>query len=55
VLRRQVWDRLEGTLATVLYAVLHGAVLVRVHDVAAVAQTVRLLEALNSRAVAAGA
>jgi dihydropteroate synthase len=48
VLRRQVWDRLEGTLATVLYAVLHGAVLVRVHDVAAVAQTVRLLEALNS-------
>jgi dihydropteroate synthase len=50
VLRRQVWDRLEGTLATVLYAVLHGAVLVRVHDVAAVAQTVRLLEALNSRA-----
>jgi dihydropteroate synthase len=47
VLRRQVWDRLEGTLATVLYAVLHGAVLVRVHDVAAVAQTVRLLEALN--------
>jgi dihydropteroate synthase len=50
VLRRQVWDRLEGTLATVIYAVLHGAVLVRVHDVAAVAQTVRLLEALNSRA-----
>jgi dihydropteroate synthase len=34
----------------VLYAVLHGAVLVRVHDVAAVARTVRLLEALNSRA-----
>jgi dihydropteroate synthase len=50
VLRRQVWDRLEGTLATVLYAVLHGAGLVRVHDVAAVAQTVRLLEALNGRA-----
>src|SRR3989440_3568037 len=49
VLRRQVCDRLEGTLATVLYAVLHGAVLVRVHDVAVVAQTVRLLEALNSR------
>jgi len=49
VLRRQVWDRLEGTLATVLYAVLYGAALVRVHDVAAVAQTVRLLEALNSR------
>jgi dihydropteroate synthase len=52
VLRRQVWDRLEGTLATVLYAVLHGAVLVRVHDAVAVTQTVRLFEALNSRAEA---
>ena len=40
---------LEGTLATVLHAVLHGAAVVRVHDVAAVARTVRLLEALNSR------
>ena len=49
VLRRQVGERLEGTLATVLHAVLHGAAVVRVHDVAAVAQTVRLLEALNSR------
>ena len=55
VLRRQVWDRLEGTLATVLYAVLYGAALVRVHDVAAVAQTVRLLEALNSRRLEAAA
>jgi dihydropteroate synthase len=50
VLRRQVGDRLQGTLATVLHAVLHGAAVVRVHDVAAVVQTVRLLEALNSRA-----
>ena len=49
VLQRQVGNRLEGTLATVLHAVLQGAAVVRVHDVAAVAQTVRLLEALNSR------
>jgi len=49
LLRRQVWDRLEGTLATVLYAVLRGALLVRVHDVAPVAQMLRLLAALEQR------
>lgn len=49
LLQRQVWDRLEGTLTTVLYAVLRGAAVVRVHDVAPVAQTVRLLEALKSK------
>jgi dihydropteroate synthase len=49
VLQRKVGNRLEGTLATVLYAVLHGAAVVRVHDVGAVAQVVRLLEALGSR------
>ena len=49
LLQRQVWDRLEGTLATVLYAVLRGAALVRVHDVAPVVQTVRLLAALEGR------
>jgi dihydropteroate synthase len=47
LLQRQVWDRLEGTLATVMYAILHGATVVRVHDVAPVAQTIRLLEALG--------
>jgi dihydropteroate synthase len=47
VLQRQVWDRLEGTLATVLYAVLRGAALVRVHEVAPVAQAARLLTALE--------
>jgi len=49
VLQRKVGNRLEGTLATVLYAVLHGAALVRVHDVGSVAQAVHLLEALGSR------
>lgn len=47
LLQRHVGDRLEGTLATVMYAVLHGAAMVRVHDVAPVAQTVRLVEALK--------
>src|SRR5439155_5855006 len=49
LLQRQGWDRLEGTLATVLYAVLRGAAVVRVHDVAPVVQTVRLLAALEGR------
>jgi dihydropteroate synthase len=47
LLQRKVWNRLEGTLATVLYAVLRGASFVRVHDVAPVVQTVRLLTALE--------
>jgi len=49
LLQRQAWDRLERTLATVFYAVLQGAALVRVHDVAPVVQTVRLLTALEGR------
>jgi len=49
LLQRQVWDRLEGTLATVLYAILRGAALVRVHDVGSVVHTVRLLAALEGR------
>jgi dihydropteroate synthase len=49
LLQRKVWDRLEGTLATVLYAILRGAALVRVHDVAPVVQMVRLLAVLEGR------
>ena len=37
-----VHDRLEGSLATAVYAVAHGARMVRVHDVAPTAQAVRL-------------
>jgi len=48
LLQRKVWHRLEGTLATVLYAVLRGASIVRVHDVAPVVQTVRLIAALEN-------
>jgi dihydropteroate synthase len=47
LLQREVWDRLEGTIASVVYAVLRGAALVRVHDVKAVRQAVCLVEALE--------
>jgi dihydropteroate synthase len=46
LLQREVWDRLEGTIASVLYAVLRGASMVRVHDVKPIVQTVRLIDAL---------
>ena len=46
LLQRQVWDRLEGTIASVIYAVSRGATLVRVHDVKPSVQAVRLLNAL---------
>jgi dihydropteroate synthase len=48
LLQRQVWDRLEGTIASVIYAVLRGAAIVRVHDVGPVVQAVRLIDALNT-------
>jgi len=39
-------DRLPGTLAAVVYCVLHGARIVRVHDVAATVGAVRMTEAI---------
>jgi dihydropteroate synthase len=49
LLQREVWDRLEGTLASVIYAVLHGASLLRVHDVGPTVQAVRLVEAITTQ------
>jgi dihydropteroate synthase len=49
LLQREVWDRLEGTLASVVYAVLHGASIVRVHDVGPTVQAVRLIEAITTQ------
>jgi dihydropteroate synthase len=46
-------EREEGTLATVVWAVEHGASIVRVHDVRPAAQAIRLLDAM--RAAAEGA
>lgn len=39
-------DRLAGTLATVVFCVLHGARIVRVHDVRATVDAVRMTEAI---------
>jgi dihydropteroate synthase len=47
LLQREVWDRLEGTLVSVVYATLRGAAIVRVHDVKPVVQAVRVLDALE--------
>jgi dihydropteroate synthase len=46
LLQREVWNRLEGTIASVVYALLRGATMVRVHDIAAVAQAVRVVAAI---------
>jgi dihydropteroate synthase len=47
LLQREVWDRLEGTMASVLYAAIQGATLVRVHDVGPIAQAVRMLDTVR--------
>jgi len=39
-------DRLPGTLAAVVFCILHGARIVRVHDVAATVGAVRMTEAI---------
>jgi dihydropteroate synthase len=39
-------ERLAGTLASVVYCVLHGARIVRVHDVRATVDAVRMTEAI---------
>lgn len=44
-----VEDRVEGTAATVGWAVAHGACLVRVHDVRQMARVVRMTEAIVSK------
>jgi dihydropteroate synthase len=40
-------DRLHGTMATITAAVLHGAHIIRVHDVKAAAETIRVAEAIK--------
>ncbi|WP_242822486.1 dihydropteroate synthase [Thermaerobacter marianensis] len=46
VLETPIGDRLEGTLATTALAVVHGADMVRVHDVRANARVARMADAL---------
>jgi len=40
-------DRLHGTIATLTAAILHGAHIVRVHDVKATAETIRVTESIR--------
>jgi dihydropteroate synthase len=40
-------DRLHGTMATITTAILHGAHIIRVHDVKAAAETIRVAEAIR--------
>ena len=40
-------DRLHGTMATITASILHGAHIVRVHDVKAAAETIRVTESLQ--------
>jgi dihydropteroate synthase len=47
LLQREVWDRLEGSLTSAIYAVVRGATMVRVHDVKPTVQAMRLLTALQ--------
>jgi dihydropteroate synthase len=42
-----VEDRLHGTMATITTAIFHGAHIVRVHDVKAAAETIRVAEAIR--------
>lgn len=46
LLDAEVDDRVEGTAATVAWAVAQGAHMVRVHDVLAVARTIKVIEAI---------
>ena len=48
LLQREVWDRLEGTIASVVYAALQGASIVRVHDVGPTVQALHLINAVTS-------
>jgi dihydropteroate synthase len=40
-------DRLYGTLATITASILHGAHIVRVHDVKETAETIRVAQAIR--------
>ncbi len=49
VLNKDVSERLYGTLATVAIAVWQGAKILRVHDVQAAVETIKIVEALRER------
>jgi dihydropteroate synthase len=47
LLQRDVDDRLAGSLASVVYAVMNGAAIVRVHDVKETVDVVNVIQAIN--------
>jgi dihydropteroate synthase len=49
ILDRPVGERLMGTVAASVMAILRGARIIRVHDVAAMRDAVRMLESIRSR------
>ena len=49
LLGREVNDRLAGTLASVAYAVMHGAAIVRVHDVKECVDVAKVITALKEQ------
>jgi dihydropteroate synthase len=48
------WNRLNGTMVSVIYATLRGAAIVRVHNVKHVVQAVRLVDSLEHSSGTAG-
>lgn len=48
VLGTTVHDRIEGTAATVVWAIQQGCHMVRVHDVAQIVRFVRMADAINA-------
>jgi len=52
LLKLEAPDRLEGTIAAAVVSVLHGASLLRVHDLRAVKRAVAVAEAIMSRGTA---
>lgn len=48
-------ERIEGTIATVVWAIAKGARVIRVHDVGPVVRAVRMTEAICSGSAGAGA
>jgi dihydropteroate synthase len=47
LLDREVWDRLEGSIASAVYAILQGANIVRVHEVKPMTQAIRFLNTVR--------
>lgn len=52
ILKLEAQDRLEGTIAAAVVSILHGASLLRVHDIQAVKRAINVAEAILSQGAA---